>query len=447
MKTFNVPAYANLEDLINLFAKIHTLNLSEFRIKKLLFFQAIPIDIFRCHQALLATDRYCMRLHSISLPYYVWEFKLNSLIESDLQHFPFCLTSIGMNHIYQKDGYEFDEIDTESFPLFTALLIKDKKRNQIIGLFLKHPSPFKLLCTIRHAILSAIPDLSFKRLLSLYNIKLSHSSLEATEKESRVSHPPTNPSINYIKDLDSISLCIITNGKNDSTISDTINHFFSFAIPNSEVLICGPYKGLLNSLHDVKILDEPQKDTEEMRGWITKKKNILALAAKNKFLLIFHERFSNLGRIHNEFNSSQVLVFPTFRNNKLDCRINDWEEMIGSLTQPESLKLIPMGYSEKGEKPLVYGAAFGINKSLFLKLPLNDILFWSEAEDLFFSEILNIFDIKPVLSTSPLISPHSRSKGMKNNNIRLLCSKFITRVYYGRIKCFIQDIKSILIYD
>ena len=78
---------------------------------------------------------------------------------------------------------------------------------------------------------------------------------------------------------------MITNGLRADFIKKSIQSIRDLKIPRYEILICGFYGG--EKARDIRYVRFTQRDD---RGWITKKKNIVAENAKYTNLCIFHDR-------------------------------------------------------------------------------------------------------------------------------------------------------------
>ena len=447
MKTVLIPAFASIKVLRKIFCDIHNSSIDSFCIQRPKFNQIIPIDFYKCHQSIFLSDLYSLSKYQENKWSYTWHFK-KKLMNTDeikleyLQHY-----RNNNNSIFSIRGYDLSALNI-TLELLTAKIIKCKESKNIIGIAINHPTPAHLAAIIEYAF-SANQVSKLVPILELFNIEVYTDFLCVDLNHQILSpNPPLTINSSIINRLKyGWSLCIITNGLNKNIISDLIVSFSKQIYINKEVLICGDFPIGDKYSVDIRLINEPINSGDDCRAWITKKKNLFTAYAKYTNLLILHDRIKitddwSLDEVSKEIDSSEVLVFPVYRDNTKDRRINDWESMVGSLSVPDRLKLIPLAYEQIPEKPNIYGAAFAIKTDLFQKLPLNEMLYWSEAEDIHYTEVLNLLGIKPSLSKYSLLSPYSRSRGMSKSRLKLLTSQLLMNLYSGWIKCFIQDLRT-----
>jgi hypothetical protein len=79
---------------------------------------------------------------------------------------------------------------------------------------------------------------------------------------------------------------IITSGENDLFIMEIIISIVKNNIPNYEIIIVGNTKIQSNSHTNIEIFEF---DETIKKGWITKKKNIIALKAKYENIVLLHD--------------------------------------------------------------------------------------------------------------------------------------------------------------
>lgn len=190
---------------------------------------------------------------------------------------------------------------------------------------------------------------------------------------------------------------IITGGGQDIFIDQSIDSIERNSIPEYEIIVVGDYKGQRKHTYVVPF-DETIK-----KGWITKKKNIVARLAKYENLVLLHdyvclepgwyEGFLKFG------NSFQYLVTP-IRN--LDgSRYLDYtlSPFFHAFQYPPSnnqfqaylhayflnTTLLPYTFKSNhavGRYMYISGAYFVIKTSVALKVPLDERRVWNQAEDL-----------------------------------------------------------------
>jgi len=456
MRTYRVNHFCSPSKLLKLCETIHRDSHELICLRRNLLLQNIPNDLFRCHRSLLLTRRYIQTFSEVRGLSEFTYYKKNPLsCETEASQNGFTIKVDSYTCISIAISQEIKPSDTSfgeaNLPYFTCSLIIDPRQSIVIGFRLSHPYPSDLLTVLTSYLrFSGKPSLArLEKLVSLYNVKLSNPLLFSPTYKSE-SNSTSVQSLQYMPEADEgVSLCIITNGRNQAHIDCTIDQFIAKCTIKGEVLICGAHTVQCRHKGIVRVLNEPISSPHEIRAWITRKKNLLAQNATYSNLLFFHDRIQfgqdfNFRIVCEEIQSNKILVFPVFSSNLQKTRINDWENMVGSLQKPNTLKLIPSSYCSHPYQPLIYGAAFGITKTLMLGYPLNESLFWSEAEDIFQTEVFSAIGLKPTLSHCSLISPISRSRGMRNTKMRLMLSKILTRFYYGNIKTAIQYLKLYL---
>lgn len=448
--TYRVSNFCSLPKLSHLCESVHRDSHELICLRRNLLLQNIPNDLFRCHRSLFLTRKYIQTSSEVRGLYELTYYKKNPLSsEFCASRNGFEITFDSHKNILLAISQELNSTITllyENKPLyFTCSFIINPSLSTVIGFRLCHPYPSDLTTVLTSYLrLTDKPTLiSLEKLLRVYNVQMiAPSFFLPTYKAGSISHA-VQPTQLTSKADEGVSLCIITNGQNQAHIDKTIDQFLAKYPINGEVLICGPHIIQKNHKGIVTVLDEPISSSYEIRAWITRKKNLLAQKASYKNLLFFHDRIQfsqdfNFRIVCDEIQKNKLLVFPVFSSNLQKRRINDWENMVGSLQNPDTLKLIPSSYCSHPDKPLIYGAAFGITKDLMLCYPLNESLYWSEAEDIFQTAVFSAIGLKPTLSICYLTSAVSRSRGMRNTKMRLIPSKMLTALYYGNLKVVLQ---------
>lgn len=177
--------------------------------------------------------------------------------------------------------------------------------------------------------------------------------------------------------INSWTFGIITKGERDDWLEEIIQSIKDQKIPNYEIIICGTYRDRKEK--DFKYI--PFFDRDE-RGWITRKKNLIAKEAKYENICIVHDRivfdkdwFKGMKKYGNCFDvlcnqqslkgsSLQTGDWLTYGYDKLNSpygisklRYNDWD------------RFVYMG-----------GQLSIMKKSVWQKCPWNETLYWGEED-------------------------------------------------------------------
>lgn len=208
-------------------------------------------------------------------------------------------------------------------------------------------------------------------------------------------------------DIESWSFGLITNGDRDAWVIDFIQSVINQNIPNYEIIICGKVDKLIRNDVFVKLLTRGIMKVIDFnfrseRGWITKKKNLIAENAKYANMAIFHDRY--------ELDKNWYLGMRRYGNNFeiLSCvnttidgeRSEDWSrypENIAAATLSKgwvsrSSKIFPsypifMDYRDWDENVFIPGGMILIKKKVWQKNKWDERLYWNEQEDVWLSHM------------------------------------------------------------
>ncbi|BAZ17113.1 hypothetical protein NIES4071_89910 [Calothrix sp. NIES-4071] len=186
----------------------------------------------------------------------------------------------------------------------------------------------------------------------------------------------------------------IGNGKKDKFIDEQIKRIQKLPLKDWEVIICGTYNLPLED-EKVKYINFTENDD---KGWITKKKNLIAQAATYENLVILHDRYiipddfvEKMEEWGNDFEllgAKQVLYRSPLRIDQV--RIQDWMmSPYGVQVDKETkwkFQFFFLEYTDWDILAYIVGGLYIVKKSLMLKIPQNEELFWYFPEDLTFSQ-------------------------------------------------------------
>lgn len=248
-----------------------------------------------------------------------------------------------------------------------------------------------------------------------------------------------------IKNNTGWSFGIITDGKNDYGVEKQIKSIELLNIKNYEIIICGLYSGYSNK--NTKIIKYENNENNDIRPWITRKKNLIVKSSKYENCMISHDRiifdqnwYKAISKLNNKFD---VLVFPVRGVDNSEYRINDWEFYDDIFLNYSNFKLFPMNYNEWKPNAMIYGGAFAIKQKIHLSNPLNERLYWNEAEDVLQSEYFRIIGITvELVSDAILYSTRIRIKGYKDNFLSNVINGFKRKLLSGKRKIILRNIIS-----
>ncbi|MDO8658540.1 MAG: hypothetical protein Q7K55_07390 [Candidatus Levybacteria bacterium] len=191
-----------------------------------------------------------------------------------------------------------------------------------------------------------------------------------------------------VKENDDIShwtFGMVTNGERRDFIKKSIDSIRALNIPSYEIIICGNYPFKIEK--DIRYI--PFSDRDD-RGWITRKKNIIAENAKYNNVCIFHDRIV--------FDKNWYMGMKKYGNNfeVLSCpqilstgeRVGDWvySGLYGSPGFAYTIK--ELDYKDWDKGVYIGGQLIIIKKNVWSEVCLNETLYWKEAEDIEYAQRL-----------------------------------------------------------
>jgi hypothetical protein len=212
------------------------------------------------------------------------------------------------------------------------------------------------------------------------------------------------------------SFGIITNGKNNQKVKNLIKSIELQAIPNYEIIICGPQIDCKSK--NVKFIDDVIIEND-IRPPISHKKNIIISKSNFENIVILHDRYfipqSWYENMINYGNYFDLLSMPNL--DKDNRRVNDWT-FFPSLPFQNKLKFNPLKkYNYWSNYWFVQGGVIIGKKNILTENPISEKLYWGELEDVTFSQRLNLngyfyyFDKK-----NYLITDSDRIRGVKDRS-------------------------------
>lgn len=235
---------------------------------------------------------------------------------------------------------------------------------------------------------------------------------------------------------------ILNNGENESRVTrliESIEHMMAGTGIPYEVVIAGPSSF---GIAGVKLLDGCCYESKDVRGWITRKKNQLAMSSIYENVFLLHDRIVFPDNFTFNARSFPVTVYPVRAIDNRAYRVNDWESFVnGDYFDLKRFRLTPMLYSTHSDSPMVYGGAFLIRKEVLIKYQFDERLFWGESEDIIQSVIYSRLGVQVGLdSNNYLLTDRARLGGYKSNMFSFLTVKCIRYFLTPKNKFFIKKV-------
>jgi len=191
-------------------------------------------------------------------------------------------------------------------------------------------------------------------------------------------------------------------------------------IPNYEIIIVGEtcVKG---EFIQVIPFDENIK-----RGWITKKKNIIAQEAKYENIVLLHDYVELSRGWYEGFlkfgNSFKICINKITMNGKRFRDFCLFKEFLTTPTLlPYSAKLSP----SLSKLAYVSGTYYVVKREIALRFPLDERLSWGQGEDVLFSQALSkngiLFECNPFSTVTLLKEKESFEQEMTQETFNALC--------------------------
>lgn len=182
-----------------------------------------------------------------------------------------------------------------------------------------------------------------------------------------------------IDDINAWTFGIITNGKKMDQLQKILESIRALEIPQYTIIICGTYPGTIEK--DMQYIQFTKKDN---KGWITKKKNLIAEASPYENMVIIHDRifftknwFKGMKKYGNDFDVLSCKISYQGR------RAYDWITTLYPYDDVRST-WFQGGYLDyKADDAWTYldGGLIIMKKSVWKKAKWDETLFWNDRED------------------------------------------------------------------
>ncbi len=178
-------------------------------------------------------------------------------------------------------------------------------------------------------------------------------------------------------DINKWTFGIITKGERGDWLEEIIASIKAQKIPNFEIIICGTYHDRAEkNFRYIPFFDRDDK------GWITKKKNLIARVAKYENICIVHDRivfdknwFAGMKKYGNCFDilcNIQILKGQ-------GARVGDWLTYGGNrLNSPYGISQLK--YDDWDKYVYMGGQLSVVKRSVWEACPWNETLYWGEED-------------------------------------------------------------------
>ncbi len=238
--------------------------------------------------------------------------------------------------------------------------------------------------------------------------------------------------------IDHWSFGIITNGKRNDFVEQSIISIRNQQIPEYEIIVCGTYYN--RNEKDFRYFTFSEQDD---KGWITRKKNIICQNAKYQNIMVLHDRivlnnewFLGMKKYGNLFDSLSCI-----QTTKEGIRVGDWCSSGGPVGTLWKVGLLD--YTDYDDFLYVTAGPIIIKKRIWERCQWDEHLFWSHpniplskwvAEDIELCHRLTkngyILRLNPYASCTSLSWRWGRLPTYKRNNHKL--GRFYGPPYFRR---------------
>ncbi|BAZ17114.1 hypothetical protein NIES4071_89920 [Calothrix sp. NIES-4071] len=327
------------------------------------------------------------RLIKIGLPEVYVERK-QILISSDKSEFhttDFCIDNLPINQCY-RISQKFHEIKIiiSSGKLFIS------KYDWIIWYeyySILEPSGYLLILTEKNYDELNIPEYFQSKFKLLNQFHVEQNTYCFCLQKTDVCN------LYKLDDIQKWSFGFITNGSKNEFINEQINRIANLGLDEWEVVICGTFELSLSHQEHVKYIPFTEQDD---KGWITRKKNLICQAATYENLVILHDRYiipldflEKMKLWGNNFDllGARQIYYPSPLD-RTPIRCQDWMTYSRPLEvekKDRSCDNIGLLQAEDWDKwCYITGGLYIVKRSLMLKVPQDEDLFWNEVEDIKF---------------------------------------------------------------
>jgi hypothetical protein len=170
---------------------------------------------------------------------------------------------------------------------------------------------------------------------------------------------------------------VVTNGRRDAVVDAMIGTIRRQRIPEYEVIVCGT--SAHRSAPDIRYIPFSEQDD---RGWITRKKNLIAEAARFENLAIVHDRvlfragwYRGMRRFGNHFDALSCV-----QRMRAGFRTWDWVTSSAPLGAP-AYGCVGLDYRDWDPYVFMDGGLTIVKRRVWEQCPWDERRFWNDRED------------------------------------------------------------------
>ncbi|MDP3941276.1 MAG: hypothetical protein Q8Q49_03105 [bacterium] len=217
---------------------------------------------------------------------------------------------------------------------------------------------------------------------------------------SKIILKKTHAMIANLGKMDEWTFGIVTNGERDDWIDQIIRSIRALKIPKYEIIICGKYRK--REEKNIKIIDFIERAD---KGWITRKKNLIADKAAYENMCIIHDRLvfdRNWYRGMRKYgNSFELLGCIQIEKNTRE-NAGDWLTLGGPMGT--RWKISRLTYSDWDFYGYLSGQLMIIKKSIWEKTLWDETRYWDGVDDADWDIIFRARDLGHIIRFNPFSS-------------------------------------------
>jgi hypothetical protein len=179
------------------------------------------------------------------------------------------------------------------------------------------------------------------------------------------------------------SFGIVSDGRKNSRVNSIIQQIQDMAVPEYEILICGPAPDRHLPVY-TRVIDD-QDLYWDIRPPITAKKNRIIKKARYNNIVLIHDRISFSANWYQQIktygNHFEVLCIRILDEETQRCRVQDWLYLSGDLLDYRHTKGSLLPYHLWRPDLYVDGGCLIAKKHILEPIMFNERLHWGEAED------------------------------------------------------------------
>lgn len=274
------------------------------------------------------------------------------------------------NSVYKSESFDYIYVKNSLSRKFAPILLKE-------WFFMIKPGGFLIIdyTLTKELTFQSVEELCWWLLRGDYNYNIEEHI--ETKEGSRIVIRKKHSLFAKDDSMDKWSFGIVTNGDRDEWIEEIIQSIRNLKIPHYEIIVCGKYR-------DRKEKDFIYIDFNERldKGWITKKKNLIAERAAYENLCIVHDRlifdkgwYKGMQKYGNTFE----LIGCIQKEKNTGVQAGDWLTLGGPTDT--RYKVARLSYDDWDYYVYLSGQLTMIKKSIWEKVLWDETRYWDDYED------------------------------------------------------------------